>query len=110
MQQNYQLNPEKVAQSQVAMDDMIETLNQRLILAQGRYLVGDRLGLADISVCAMLAPLLQLNGTPWEIEQGSELPEAIQAYKNKLLALPLGQYVQRIYENERNARVDWRGI
>lgn len=110
VQQNYQLQPEKVAQSQVAMDDLIETLNHRLIVAQGRYMVGDRLGLADIAVCAMLAPLLHMKGTPWEMEDHIELPLAMTEYKAKLLALPLGQYVQRIYENERNARVDWRGI
>jgi glutathione S-transferase len=35
---------------------------------QGRYLVGDRLGLADIAVCSILAPLLVIKGTPWELE------------------------------------------
>ncbi|NEU33513.1 glutathione S-transferase, partial [bacterium LRH843] len=24
--------------------------------------------------------------------------------------LPLGQYVLRVYQTERNARVDWRGV
>ncbi|QER39463.1 glutathione S-transferase family protein [Acinetobacter suaedae] len=109
---NYQLNPEKVAHSKVRMTELITELNQRLIDNQGRYLVGDRLGLADISVCSMLAPLLVMKGTPWELENddvdqfGGELKE----YYDYLLDLPLGQYVQRIYSTERNARVDWRGI
>ncbi len=109
---NYQLNPEKVAYSKVRMTELITDLNQRLIDNQGRYLVGDRLGLADISVCSMLAPLLVIKGTPWELENddvdqfGGELKE----YYDYLLDLPIGQYVQRIYSTERNARVDWRGL
>ena len=73
-------------------------------------MVGTRLGLADISVCSMLAPLLELEGTPWENEFHEAQSEEFTHYKNKLLDLPLGQYVQRIYATERNAMVDWRGI
>jgi glutathione S-transferase len=50
------------------MTELITDLNQRLIDNQGRYLVGDRLGLADIAVCSILAPLLVIKGTPWELE------------------------------------------
>ena len=85
-------------------------LNQRLIERGGRYFVGDRLGLADIAVCSMLAPILEIVGTPWEKEHGESLSEEFKAYKAYLSDLPLGQYVQRIYQTERNARVDWRGV
>ena len=109
---NYKLQPEKVAESKVQMDTFIAHLNQRLIDNQGRYLVGDRLGLADISVCSMLAPLLVIKGTPWELEQeeSNQFTDEFQQYHHELLNLPLGQYVQRIYATERNARVDWRGL
>ncbi len=110
VQQGYQLQPEKVAHSQTTMQGMIETLNHMLIQADGRYFVGDRLGLADIAVCAMLAPIVHPTGTPWEIEEGTLLPSSMADYKAHFLSLPLGQYVQRIYQNERNASVDWRGI
>ncbi|OTG82396.1 glutathione S-transferase family protein [Acinetobacter sp. ANC 4648] len=107
---NYQLDAERVAVSKNTMDAIIAELNQILIENHCRYLVGDRLGLADIAVCSMLAPLLELEGTPWENENHEIQSDAFLGYKNELLNLPLGQYVQRIYMTERNARVDWRGI
>lgn len=107
---NYQLDEVKVAESKEALDQIIDDLNVRLIENGCRYMVGTRLGLADISVCSMLAPLLELEGTPWENEFHEAQSEEFTHYKNKLLDLPLGQYVQRIYATERNAMVDWRGI
>lgn len=107
---SYQLDADKVAESKSKIDEITQQLNAKLIENQCRYLVGDRLGLADIAVCSMLAPLLFLNGTPWEVESEDSVSVEVKNYKNELLNLPLGQYVQRIYMTERNARVDWRGI
>ncbi len=106
----YQLESEKVEQSKQHLDHMIEQLNQLLIANHGRYLVGQRLGLADIAVCAMLAPILAVPGTPWETEHAEQFSPALLDYRNSLTDLPLGQYVLRIYQTERHARVDWRGI
>ncbi len=106
----YEIDSEKVLESKIAMDQIIQDLNQILIQNQGRYMVGDRLGLADIAVCSMLAPLLQISGTPWEQEQGSVTAQTFGLYREELFLLPIGQYVKRIYANERNARVDWRGM
>lgn len=106
----YQLDDSKVAESKQRINDIVMQLNQKLIEQGGRYFVGERLGLADIAVCSMLAPLLEIAGTPWENEQGAHISEAFQLSKKQLLDLPLGQYVCRIYQNERNARVDWRGV
>ena len=108
---SFQLEPERIAESKVKMTELIEQLNYLLIENGGRYFVGDRLGLADIAVCSMLAPLMQLSGTPWENEQHHQSEsEAFMQYQAHLLELPIGQYVQRVYETERHARVDWRGI
>lgn len=110
LSKGYQLNSDKVAESKQRIDDLVELLNQRLIENHGRYFVGERLGLADIAVCSMLAPLLEIPGTPWEKEHGEDLSEEFKKYKETLTELPIGQYVLRIYQTERNARVDWRGI
>lgn len=107
---NYQLDSEKVTEAKLKLDQIIAELNQRLVQNQGRYMVGDRIGLADIAVCSMLAPLLEVAGTPWENERNMGVSDEFHAYKDALLDLPIGQYVKRIYENERHARVDWRGI
>lgn len=108
---SYQISPDQVADAKSHLDKIVENLNTILIQNQGRYLVGDRLGLADIAVCSMLAPLLEIEGTPWEKE--THYVESLESYiqfKEALTTLPLGQYVKRIYQDERNARVDWRGI
>ncbi|MEG0341228.1 glutathione S-transferase family protein [Acinetobacter sp. TY1] len=107
---NYQLDEVTVAESKEALDKIIDDLNVRLIENGCRYMVGSRLGLADIAVCSMLAPLLELVGTPWENEHYEDQSDAFADYKKQLLNLPLGQYVQRIYATERNAMVDWRGV
>ncbi|HEO1799977.1 glutathione S-transferase family protein [Acinetobacter baumannii] len=110
VKKNYKLEEELVSQSKGRMDELINELNHYLIENQARYMVGDRLSLADISVCSMLAPLLEIKGTPWEREEDGEVSPDWSNYQKYLLDLPLGQYVLRIYQTERNARVDWRGI
>ena len=110
VKKSYELEQDKVAQSKARLDELVLLLNDRLVENYGRYMVGDRLGLADIAVCAILAPLLHPNGTPWEVENTEFHSPELDAYKTYLLSLPLGQYVQRVYETERNARVDWRGM
>lgn len=110
VKKSYELEQDKVAQSKARLDELVLLLNDRLVENYGRYMVGDRLGLADIAVCAILAPLLHPNGTPWEVENTEFHSPELDTYKTYLLNLPLGQYVQRIYETERNARVDWRGM
>ena len=110
LSKSYQLDPEKVAESKLHIDSLVANLNQQLIENHGRYLVGERLGLADIAVCSMLAPLLEIPGTPWEKEHNEMFSQEFRKYKNTLTELPLGQYILRIYQTERNARVDWRGI
>lgn len=66
------------------MDELINELNHYLIENQARYMVGDRLSLADISVCSMLAPLLEIKGTPWEREEDGK-------YR------PIGVIIRNIY-------------
>lgn len=106
----YQLDTEQVADSKERMQVLVEQLNQQIIEQGGRYFVGDRIGLADIAVCSMLAPILEVSGTPWEKESDEVISDEFKQYKEYLQELPLGQYVQRIYKTERNARVDWRGV
>lgn len=106
----YHVDSEKVLEAKQTMDARVRELNQQLVENQGRYLVGNRLGLADIAVCAMLAPILEVSGTPWENEKKISLNNEFYQFQAYLLDLPLGQYVKRIYATERCARIDWRGI
>ena len=110
MANGYKIDSEKVQIAKTRMEEILADLNAILIENNGRYLVGDRLGLADIAVCSMLAPLLEIAGNPWEREKQLAVSEQYHQFKLAILDLPLGQYVKRIYENERRARVDWRGM
>lgn len=110
VKKNYKLQPEAMAASKTHIDDVIQQLNAILVENGGRYLVAEQLGFADISVCSMLAPMLNIAGTPWEVDHVSLLHPEHVAAREALLRLPLGQYVQRVYDNERHARIDWRGI
>ena len=50
VKKNYKLEEELVSQSKGRMDELINELNHYLIENQARYMVSDRLSLADISV------------------------------------------------------------
>ena len=109
----YQINPEKSGKSKSRIDVLIDEIEAALLAngsdGQHGYLVGKQFSFADISLCALAAPLLAPVGTPWVLPNGMISPEPITEYKAALLARPFGQYVMRMYANHRNARVDWRG-
>ncbi len=110
--QVYGIYPEKAQASKQKLDELIDIVEKKLIENGGRYLVSDRLGLADIAVCALAAPLLGPQGTPWQVDEVEvdDLPAPIREYRQQLLDRAFGQYLMRIYDTERNARVDWRGL
>ncbi|WP_111891644.1 glutathione S-transferase family protein [Acinetobacter sp. MB5] len=101
----FQLDAGRLAESKHHILTFAQKFND-----QPKYLVSDRLTLADISVCSMLAPLLNIAGTPWELDGFDAIPEEAYAFSLQLQNLPIGHYVLQKYTDERNARVDWRGI
>lgn len=112
MRRLYRVYPDKVALSEEKLQTLIDQVEAKLLENGGKYLVSDRFGLADISVCSMTAPLIGAVGTPWEVQEADKhrLPAEVVAFRESLLARPFGQYVKRMYETERRARVDWRGV
>lgn len=106
----FKLDQDKVHESREKISEIIIKLNELLLENGAKYFVGDRLGFADISVCSMIAPLLEISNTPWEKDHSNEISNDFYTYQNDLLQLPIGQYVKRIYLTERNARIDWRGV
>lgn len=106
----YALTAETLEQSKQYIKNSVEQLNQIRIEKEGPYLAGSRFSLADIAVCSILAPLLAIPGTPWERESFESMSDEYREYQSHLADLPLGQYIQKMYRSERNARVDWRGV
>ena len=109
LKRTHRISKQTVEESKQKIDEIVAYFNEVLVANGGRYIVGDRLTLADIAVCSMMAPLLMISGTPWESDD-MQVDEVILEYQQALLAQPIGQYVKRLYETERHARVDWRGI
>lgn len=59
-----------------------------------RYLIDDRLSLADITVASLLAPMTGPRGSPWTFEP--EVPE-LQALRAELRDRPVGAYIAELY-------------
>ncbi|SDB87461.1 glutathione S-transferase N-terminal domain-containing protein [Acinetobacter boissieri] len=109
LRKHFQLNTHDLNEIEAHILNIINIFNQQLLKTNTGYMVQDYLTLADIAICSMVAPILNVEGTPWEVEQLQSNEES-NILKNKILTLPLGEYVNHIYKNQRNARVDWRGI
>ncbi|ESK39973.1 hypothetical protein P256_00412 [Acinetobacter nectaris CIP 110549] len=107
--QSLHLSDEQMKYDHHRIIEIIEMLNIQLKNAHKGYLVGEHLTLADISICSMLAPLMNIYGTPWEIGESKQSQELLDM-QMFIQSTAIGQYVQRIYNTERNARIDWRGI
>lgn len=105
--QLYKITPQKGEESLVKIQTIIDELELVLVSNGGRYFVGDCLGLADITVASMFAPLLMIKGTPWQTLEPNNL--IMQTQYEQLSTRPLGQWVVRIYEEERKARGNWHG-
>lgn len=105
--QLYQVNPEKGAISLAKMLQTMEQLETLLLANGGRYFVGNSLGLADIAVASLFAPLLAIEGTPWASLKPTTA--GLQALYQEVMRRPFGQWILRVYAEERNARGNWRG-
>ncbi len=103
----YKVTPEKTAISLEKLMEAIITLEQMLQQNGGRYFVGNTLGLADIAVASLFAPLLAIPGTPWESLKPST--DLLQRMYDDLLERPFGQWILRVYAEERHAKGNWRG-
>jgi glutathione S-transferase len=105
--QLYNVTPQKGAASLVKIQQAIDELEIMLLANGGRYFVGDCLGLADITVASMFAPMLSIKATPWQTLTPSNVN--MQAFYGQFINRPLGQWIVRIYQEERHARANWRG-
>jgi glutathione S-transferase len=68
-----------------------------------RYLVGDRLSMADITAAALLAPVVMPKGSPYE--DARVLPKALRDLREEVRARPAGQWVLTRYARDRVAVV-----
>ena len=103
----YKITPETGESSRLKMQQAINDFEQVLQQNGGRYLVGDCLSLADIAVASMFAPLLAIKDTPWQTLKPNN--QSLQQVYDNLSQRPLGQWIMRLYQEQRQARGNWRG-
>lgn len=103
VRKRYGVTPERVARSEAQLLAGLELIEQRTGGDPRRYLVGDRLSLADVSAAALYAPLFTPPGSPWEGISGHS--EATRAFLDQLHARPAGQWVLRRYAEDRPRRI-----
>ncbi|MBC9249814.1 glutathione S-transferase [Pseudomonas alcaligenes] len=102
VQRLYGVTPERVAKSRDELLAGLELIEQRIGGDPSRYLVGDRLSLADVAAAALYAPLFTPTGTPWEGIAGHD--GETQRFLDQLNARPAGQWVLRRYAKDRARR------
>lgn len=102
VQQLYGVTPQRVAKSQSELLDGLALIESRIQGDPSRYLVGERLTLADISAAALFAPLFTPPGTPWHEINGHDA--ATQSFLDDLHAHPAGQWVLQRYAQDRQRR------
>ncbi|WP_421684154.1 hypothetical protein HKW98_06995 [Stutzerimonas urumqiensis] len=93
------MTPERVAKSEAELLDGLEALEKRIHNDPSRYLVGDRLSLADISAAALYAPLLPPPDTPWASIGGFSAPA--REVLDRIRERPAGQWILQRYRQDR---------
>lgn len=101
VQKLYGVTPERVAKSQAALLEGLALIESRIGDDPSRYLVGERLSLADIAAAALFAPMFTPSGTPWADIAGHD--QNTQAFLDEQTARPAGQWVLRRYAEDRQA-------
>ncbi len=104
IRRQYQLTPDKVAESRVKMLEGLDRLEREIQGDPSRYLVGSALSIADIAAASLYGPLVCVEGSPYELQPGVVPPPEIAELRAATLARPAGQWILRRYQEDR--RVD----
>jgi glutathione S-transferase len=92
---------------QQVSDDALKTIYEGYdridaLLADGRkYLFGDRLTLADISVAALFGPSILVHGYGGHLPNQVKCPDFMQKVYKELRQRPTGLFIQRMYDEHR---------
>ncbi|MGQ0621059.1 MAG: glutathione S-transferase family protein [Panacagrimonas sp.] len=94
----FKVTPDAVVHSRRRIAEGLDFLDQRL--ADGRpFLVGDRLSAADITACALLAPLIGPDQHP--VYSRTDFRAALRPLVEDWLEQPAAQWLRRMYRESR---------
>jgi glutathione S-transferase len=94
----YRIEPERMSAARSTMESAFERIADLTREDPDRYLVGDRLSVADIAAASMLAPLVAPEGSPWV---SPERVPAIEELRDALRSTAGYRWVERRYERDR---------
>ena len=97
----YGIRPDRVAAAQEKVMEGLALIEARIKGNPDRYLVGERLTLADITAASLYAPLLAPPGTPWDMMPEGEQPDAVRVALQPIRDSAAGQWVLRRYQQDR---------
>jgi len=98
----YGVTPPRVEKSRLELLEGLKLIEQLTDNDPARYLVGERLSLADIAAAALYAPIFTPAGTPWAEISGHD--GETQGFLDELHARPAGQWIMRRYAEDRARR------
>ena len=78
-----------------------DELERRLAANGGEYLVGDEFSAADLTGASLLAPFVEVPGSPWAADESGQSPPDLQAFKDHVKARPLGRWGLRMWGRHR---------
>ena len=106
MKKHMKINSETTAKSLLVCDDMFDMVGKRLDGGK-RFLVGDTFTVADLTFATLAAPLVcpDENVIMKRIAANRNFPHATREIIVKYRATPAGQFVLRLYREQRHKRI-----
>jgi glutathione S-transferase len=105
LRRQYRIYPPKVEESRVKVMEALDRLDRELQNDPSRYLVGSSLTVADITAASLIAPIAGIEGSPYAFRPEFPMPKAIVQMAEELRARPAGQWLRRLYQQDRHPRV-----
>jgi glutathione S-transferase len=100
MRRGMHITPESAERSRQRIEQVFDRVDE--LVADGRrFLVGERLSAADITLAALSVPALAPEGFPIPLPSLDEAPEAFRAQIEVWRERPAGRFVRRLYAEER---------
>jgi cytochrome P450/glutathione S-transferase len=103
LKKDYNLPPPSDEQALIFIKSVFTQVNE-LLADDRKYLTGDKLTLADIAFAAISSPLILPEECGAVVPRINQIPDSYRAVVNDLRKTPAGQFVLRLYQEDRPPR------
>ncbi|MEO1374037.1 MAG: glutathione S-transferase family protein [Cyanobacteria bacterium J06635_10] len=94
----YNINAESAGQAYEEIKSIFEKVS-RLLAGDRKYLVGDKISVADIAFASLAAPILSPEQHPTKSSKSQELPSKMLSVIKEFRKTPAGTFVLNLYAN-----------